>query len=169
MNLSRHQLPMPLHNVRSAPWNLLPITVESIAQDVQYLLESISQIFPLFPTFNVIISSTPSTQIQQFFDNVVHHAQQSQKSQLLPAHIIPAACIRCHPPNDSSQPLDFHFSSAFHSTYLATRPHNTLADASRASELRLTVFEACRTSNILHLCQQSRRHVSVDSCQSENS
>ena len=46
--------------------------------------------------------------------------------------------------------------------------HASLANAPRIPKFRLTVFKACGATDILHLCQQGRLQVSVDTRQRED-
>ena len=105
----------------------------------------ISQTLPLLPTRKVFKSSylwvlCPRkrfklgfhVQIQQLFDDVVHHADQfltvvTEQPEVVGPTSSRATCAHCRvcPPKENPQPLARHFSSAFQSTCLAMRPHST--------------------------------------------
>ena len=111
--------------------------------------------------------------VQQFFDHVIHHAYQSLfvvSPHRAPQHALVVVFSAKGKSSASGLP---HFLGFPQHVFGHTSPqhrnlHTTLADTLRIPELRLTVFEASRASNILHLRQQSCRHVPVNSCQGEN-
>ena len=137
MYLSSHQLPMPLHMVRSAPWNPFPSRRLRYPKTSKTSQKGSSHALALLPTRSAIFSS--------FLNVLVHHSASGSGSMsrssnstmmsftmqiglFLCCRRIASSCqptsshatrTRCHAVR---QTLVFHFSSAFQSTYLATRP-----------------------------------------------
>ena len=83
----------------------------------------------------------------------------SLNSQQLSAHIVPRSTysLSCCPPKGNRQPLAFHFSSAFHSTYLAMRPHpppwrmhreyrNSVSQVSKLADPRRSCISASKAA-----------------------
>ena len=145
-----------------------------------------SQVCPLFPFVSVVPSSSlkvllhpgdsglgSMSRSSKFFSDIIHHAYQSlvvvtEKANKCQPTSCPATRTRSPlrrqvPP--SGLPLVLCFPQHVFG-HTATQ-HCGLPPplAPRVPERCLTVFEASRTLNVLHLSQQRRRHVSVNTCQ----
>ena len=122
----------------------LPTPVRTISQDLKDFTEgelprSGSASHSKCSFFFTPVRTTPPqrfrlglhVQVQQLLNDVIHHAHQSLCRHRVASNCQPTSCPRityslsCCPPKGNPQPLAFHFSSALHGTYLATRPHST--------------------------------------------
>ena len=115
MNLSRHQLPRPLHIVRSDPWDPFPSWWKRDPKSSMTFEKEERACPPQRCRLGSI------SKVQQLFNDIVHRAYQS----LFVATSCHATIIFVLSTKGQLPALCSPFSSALHRTCLATRPHST--------------------------------------------